>query len=289
MATAIPPQILQNLSTPSLSDDPFGGVAGAVSATQIDPTTEYLRIAILGLPKSGKSWFAATAPGPVLHYDFDNRAVSLAGKPDVYVKTLVDLNQKSPIVMKALEKDLSNFKYRKSKGMLIPKTFVFDTVTYLKGAIENECFAQDPGLARKIRVGVSTEILKGKSYDIISGVQGYMQYLVQEFGALGNLIVVFHERDQKDKDKSTKDETVYTGKVTVDPQYLENLLTLFNEVFRIQVKGGIGATAPKYIVTCRPSYDVNAASTLLIDGEEPPNIVEMLAKHKRNLAAKAAK
>lgn len=254
-----------------------------MDATSINPTTSKLKIAILGMPKSGKSWFAATAPKPIMYYDFDNRAVSLAGKPGLKIKTLVDINQNSPVAMKQIEKDLSAFKYAKSKGEPIPTTFVFDTVTYLRNCIENEIFAQDSGMARKIKVGTSTSILKGKNYDVVSGVQGYMQYLVQEFSDLGNLIIVFHEKDQKDRDKSTKDETAYTGKITVDPQFLENLLTLFNEVFRIEVKGNAGALAPTYTVTCRASYEVNASTTLLVDAKEPPDLMAMLAKHQVNL------
>ena len=182
--------------------------------------------------------------------------------------------------MKEVEKDLSNFKYRKAKGLPIPTTFVFDTVTYLKKAIENEIFAQDAGLARRIAVGASSKILIGKSYDVVNGVQGFMNYLITEFSSLGNIIFVYHERDEKDKTTSTATLTTYTGKVTVDPQYLASTLTLFNDVFRIETSSVAKVT--KYTVTCRANNEVNAATTLLIDAEEPPNIMDMIAKHRAN-------
>lgn len=268
-----------------LDDDPFGGVKGGVPAISIEATSR-LKVAILGLPKSGKSWFAATAPGPTMYYDFDDRAVSLAGKPGIIVKTLQDKSQKNPIAMKELEKDLSLFKYRKLQGKPIPTTFVLDTMTYLKKSIENEAFAQDANLARRIKTGPGPTdyILVGKSYDVINAVQGYVQYLIAEFSALGNLIVIFHERDQKDREKSTVSETKYTGKVTVDPQYLEGSLTLFNEVFRMQATGQPGNAATKYTVTCKTNYEVNASTTLLIDSTEPPDFMAMIAKHKANVA-----
>ena len=274
--TTQPPQPLPDA-------DPFGGLKNLVPASEIDPTSR-LKIAIIGLPKSGKSWFAATAPGPIMYYDFDDRAVSLAGKPNLMVKTLQDKNQQQPQAMKELERDLSNFQYRKAKGLPIPTTFVLDTATYLKKAMENEIFAQDSGLARKLKVGAASSILMGKSYDVVSAVQGYFLYLIAEFSSLGNLILVFHERDEKDKEKSTVTETKYTGKVTVDPQYLANTLTLFNEVFRIEATGMPGNAGTKYTVTCKTNYEVNASTTLLIDATEPPNIMAMLEKHRMNLA-----
>lgn len=274
--------------TPVPSSNPFEGVSGAVEAKAIDATGR-LKIAILGLPKSGKSWFASTAPGPIMYYDFDDRAISLSGKADIFVKTLQDKSQHTPLAMKELEKDLSNFKYRRTKGLPIPTTFVLDTVTYLKKAMENELFAQDAGLARRVKIGAGPKdyILVGKSYDVINAVQNYMQYLVAEFSDLGNLIVVFHERDEKDKEKSTPAETKYTGKVTVDPQYLANTLTLFNEVFRMQATGTVGTTGTKYTVTCKTNFEVNASTTLLVDSIEAPDLKAMIAKHRAALAARS--
>lgn len=264
-------------SSPPQSDygDMFKGMRG-VPASEVK-AEEYLRIAILGQPKTGKSWFAATAPKPIAYYDFDQRASSLADKPGVFITTLYDQNQEKPDAMNALEKELSMWKMKKAKGEAIPATFVLDSVTYMKQCMENEIMKQDSSLSRLVRVGAGRSVKIGAGWDIVNAVSRYLQYWITEFSALGNLILVFHERDEKDTDRSTASETKYTGRVTVDPQYLAKVLSLFNEVFRIEVDGN-----RKYTVSCRPNNNVLASTTLLIDATEPPDLMAMLAKHKAN-------
>ena len=98
---------------------------------------------------------------------------------------------------------------------------------------------------------------------------------------LGNVIFVFHERDEKDKAESTKDVTKYTGLITVEPQFASNILTLFNDVFRIKVVGSaVANTLPKYEVYCRATNEVNASTMLMVDAIEPPNLMEMIRKHE---------
>jgi hypothetical protein len=269
--------------------NPFEGIKGTTAISDIS-ATDRIRMAILGQPGSGKSWFAATAPGPTLIYDFDNRKESLerfcvtTGRKDIHVKTLVDTNPKSPSSIKAIETDISMFQYRKAKGLPIPNTFIFDSVTHMVQAMRNEIFAQDPKLARQVKVAPATLIQLNNGWDVINGIQGLMRYLIGEFSSLGNLIMVFHEMEEKDKGESKPDKPVYTGKVTINPQFLLELLTLYNEVFRIEVVGGVAKAEPKYIVTTKPTADVNAKTTLAIDMNEPPNLMDMIAKHKANLA-----
>jgi hypothetical protein len=204
--------------------NPFVNMAG-VRSEDIH-AAERLKIAILGKPKTGKSWLAATAPGPIRYYDFDDRAESLEGKPNLYIL--------SKPTMLQVETDLSVMKANKAKGLPLPATVVFDSVTYMNRAMEEEIFRQDSKLYRTIRVGNSTSMKLRNSWDVINGIQRYVEYLVAEFSSLGvNIIFVFHEKDQKDKGESTATETKYTGLVTTDPQYLENSLSLFNEVYRI--------------------------------------------------------
>jgi hypothetical protein len=240
---------------------------------------EFLRIAILGLPKTGKSWFAATAPKPIAYYDFDRRAASLAGKPGVFITSLYDANQEKPTAMTTLESELSMWQMKKLKGQPIPATFVFDSVTYMKEYMENEIMKQDSSLARIVKVGPARKVFIGKNYDLINAVERYIKYWISEFSSLGNIIFVFHERNEKDQLRSTKDETKFTGKVTVDPQYLAKVLSLFNEVFRIEI-------GPKnvYTVTCKPDEEILASTTLLLNATEPPDLMAMLAKHKAEKA-----
>jgi len=261
--------------------DPFEGITGAIDATGIEQT-EHIKAAILGAPKSGKSWFAATAPGPVLVYDFDDRAISLAGKSGVKVKTLRDTLD-SPTVITALETDISLFKYRKLKNQPIPTTFVFDTVSNLiSNGIKNEYLRNNPKDGRSFKMGNSSRVQIGVSYDLINVTTQFLNYLLTEYNALGNVIFVFHEKDEKDKAESKPNEAKYTGLVTIEPQFAANILTLFNEVFRIQAIGSrIANTPATYTVTCKPNVEVTASTTLLVDATEPPNLMDMILKHRQ--------
>ena len=273
-------QAVTPVATPASAgdDNPFEGTANVVPATSIT-SDERLKIAIVGESKTGKSWMAATAPGPIMFYDFDDRAASLRGKPNLGVKTLLDLDQFQPRAVKTLDADLNNFKYRKKNGKAIPATFVFDSMTYFKKAIENEYMDQMKGGFRELKVSALTKVRIPEGWDVINGVRSYLEYTMTEFSTLGNIICVFHVRDEKDKDKSTPKETKYTGKLTVDPQYLATLLSLFNEVYYISVDA-VG----KYEVVVKPNYECRASTTLLLDDREPPNINTIIAKHRANLA-----
>jgi len=278
-----PQQLTLPPAVPQPPKDDYASMFNGMRGTPAEEikAEENLRIVILGQPKTGKSWFAATAPKPIAYYDFDRRASSLAGKAGVFVTTLFDSTVEKPTAMGDLEKELSMWQMKKAKGEPIPATFVLDSVTYMKQCMENELMKQDASLSRIVRVGTGKMVKIPSGWDVINAVQRYLQYWVTEFSALGNIILVFHERDEKDRDKSTLTETKYTGRVTVDPQYLDKILSQFNEVFRIEVDG-----QRKYTVSCRPNNNVLASTTLLIDAMEPPDLMAMLAKHKANKAKK---
>src|SRR5277367_689523 len=269
------------MGTPTLLGDPFAGITNSTPG-ELVKADEKLKIAIIGKVKTGKSWMAATAPGPVMYYDFDGRAASLAGKTGIRIKTLVDANQNAPTAIKALEGDLDIFKYAKINGKPIPTSFVFDSVTYMKKAMENELFQQQPTLARSIKLSPVKSFKIGADWDVINGVRAYLEYIFNEFTQLGTVVYVFHQRDEKDDSKSTKTQKAFTGRQTVDPQYLATLLALFNEQFFIEVNPYTKA----YEVTCKPTADFGAATTLLIGEKEPPSISDMLNKHRANLAKK---
>jgi len=262
-------------------DEAFAGIAGAIPASSIQETKR-LKAAIIGPPKNGKSWFADTAPGKKLVYDFDDRAISLAGKPDTVIKTLRD-TLSNPTVVAALESDISNFKYKKAQGKPIPDTYIFDTVSNLiSNGIVNAYLKENPNDGRKIKLGGTNPQQIGISFDRINVTMRFLDYLLTEYSALGNVIFVFHERDEKDKAESKKDDIKYTGLVTVEPQFAANILTLFNDVFRINVRGSaIPNTLPTYNVYCRANNEVTASTTLLVDAVEPPSLVDMIAKHEK--------
>jgi hypothetical protein len=179
--------------------------------------------------------------------------------------------------MQDIERDLSMAKAAKIQKKAIPATWVFDSVTYMQRAMEEEIFRQAPDLARKIKVGPGKDdyFQVRNGWDTINAIQRYIEYLIAEFSAIGNIIFIFHEKNEKDQVKSTKEETKYTGEITVDPQYLAKSLSLFNEVYRISI-----SYDGRYEVQCQPQWNFAAKTTMLLDKIEKPNIMDMIAKHK---------
>jgi hypothetical protein len=272
-------------TTTSTALNPFANMSPGIKSEEIK-AEGYLKIAIIGKQKTGKSWFAATAPQPIRYYDWDDRAESLEGKSGMYISSAPALT------MLDVETDLSVMKANKIKGLPLPATVVHDTVTFMKYAMENEIRRQAPNntnLFRGIKVGNSTAVFVGQGWDVVNGIQRYMKYLIAEYTCLGiNQIYVFHERDEKDKAESTAEKTAYTGMLTIDPQYLLETLSLLNEIYHIRVD----ATKPnqtKYVVECRPTADITASTTMMLDYTEPPDIMAMIAKHKAKRAEADAK
>jgi hypothetical protein len=116
-------------------------------------------------------------------------------------------------------------------------------------------------------------------YDIINGNRAYMEYLLGRLSELGNVIAIFHEMDEKDAQSSTKEQKAYTGRKTVQPQYLSSLLSLFNDVFRITID-----YSGNRIVAVQPSSDFMASTSMRLDATESANLADMIAKHKKALA-----
>lgn len=257
----------------------FEFISGLSEAAAM-PTEKKLKIAIVGEPKTGKSWFASTAPGPVYIADFDDRAESLRGKKDVFVKTYVDRNLDSPNAIQNLEVDLAAFKYAKSRGEPIPSSYVLDSATYMRKMCENQLMYSEKSLSRVIRVGSKT-IKIASGWDVINANRSYMEYFIGEFSQLGHLIMVFHEQAEKDNIKSTKDTKAYTGRYTIQPQYLSSILSIFNEIWRIKI-----LYDGSYSVEVKPSNEFLASTTLKLDANEKPSIIDMLKKHEsRSMAA----
>lgn len=267
---------------------PFDGLQNSL-ALELDQSRRY-KIAIMGRPKSGKSWFAATMPGFTQIYDFDDRKESLKQLPPEIQKRLhVTVMRDSlalPTVVKTLETDLSNLKYKKLKGQPIPDNFVFDTISnFISNGLLNDYLLNNPKDGRAIKMGGSMLVQIGISFDRINVSNRFLEYLLSEYAALGNVIFVFHERDEKDKVESTKDVIKYTGLITVEPQFASNILTLFNDVFRIEVSNsGVANATAQYQVWTKPTNEVIASTTLLVDQKELPNLADMIQKSETRRA-----
>lgn len=267
------PNPTQNQTSTQTQSDPFKNISGTISAEAL-PVIMPVRLAIVGPPGKGKSWLAATAPKPIMHYDFDNRAASLRGKPGIMVKTLVDRDPNNPTSIAALENDLALFKSNKASGLPVPATFVLDSATYLKKIMENSLMKQEPSLGWGIKITPNKVFKSASARDTANVIRNFFEYFINEFGALGNVIITFHTKDKIDKDQTTTKEIKYEGVYTTEPQYLETVLSIFNERWRIERDYQF-----QYWVYTRNDRFFDAVTSLKIDDKEPADIEKILAKH----------
>lgn len=242
-------------------------------------TDELLKIAIIGAPGIGKSWLSATAPKPVFNIDFDGRKSSLAGKTGVTVKSYVDLDPNTPRAMAELEADLGLLEYEKTKGNPVPATYVIDSLTFMKKAIDNELMKQQTSLGRGLKIGQRT-VKIGQGYDLYNGCRAYVEYMIGRLSAMGNLIMVCHQKDEKDKKLSTEKEKKYTGKITIDPEFLGTTLSLFNDCWLMDVDW-----SGNRIIKTTPSSDFVGKNSLGLQPEEKdPDITKFVAAYKARMA-----
>lgn len=255
----------------------YSGITGAIAATEVSQLTRF-KIAIVGRVKTGKSWLATTMPGEKYVFDFDSRKESIAGKSQVMIKTYQDELQSQPKAIAELEKDVKMFEYNKKMGKAIPEVFILDSMTWWVKACENDLMKSYSRLTRDIKTGgMSIQIAAG--WDVITAVRNHMENIISRLATLGHVICIFHEEAEKDQTKSTPEEKVYTGAYAVHPFYLRTLLSTFNETWRVEIKRG------DYWVTCKPTAEFGASTTLHIDGAEKANIQDMINKHLVNVKA----
>lgn len=248
---------------------------------------DQIKAAIVGPPKTGKSWLAATAPqyrydkdgNKIPGYegtyfaDFDDRLISVAGKRGVFGKTYLDSNPMAPTAFPNFIQDLGLFEYLHSQGKVIPATIVPDSMTYLSQAALRYVMSQSSTGTKLLDIG-GFKLRIARGYEPYDGETSYITSSLQRIVAMGcNLIVCFHDRPEEAPD-STQEIPKYTGKVVVEPPRAKKLLALFNELWLMSNDGS------GYKVQTKPDYKFTAATTLNIDEIENPSIVEMIEKHK---------
>lgn len=238
------------------------------------------KIAIVGESGVGKSWLAFTAPGSIFDAEFDNRAESLkeyvrmSKRTDIVAKTYLDIDPSAPKAISQFETDLAMFEYLKSQGKPIPEWYLLDSMTYMRVACEHELIKQHPSMSRAVKLGANTLRIPSH-YDIINGNRAYMEYIIGRLSELGNVIAIFHEMDEKDAQASTKEQKAYTGRKTIQPQYLASLLSLFNDRFRVTID-----YSGNRIVQTQPSSDFLAVTSMKLDATEKPSLADMILKHQ---------
>jgi hypothetical protein len=258
---------------------PYENISGLLD---LDAEKKY-KIAVVGEPKTGKSWLAMSAPGRVWVCDFDQRSESIREyirvskrEKEIDAKTYCDSNPSVPVAVSQLEADIAMFEYLKQSGKDIPDWFVLDSITYLRAACEHELIKQHPQMSRTIKLGTNN-IKIPQGWDIVNGNKAYLEYIIGRLSMLGNVIAVFHELDEKDNQRSTKDEKKYTGRKTIQPQYLSTLLSVFNDVYRVTID-----YSGKRVVQVKPSTDFLASTSMSsLADEEVADIAAMIEKQKK--------
>jgi GTPase SAR1 family protein len=246
------------------------GTRQATSITSVDR----LKVAVVGPGKVGKSTLIAkTCRKPLLEYDFDDRAESIAGLPDVTIKTLIDKASAFPSAWSEFESDIGTLEWLKKDGKLPFKSIALDSMSYLRQYAENQMM-KDTNNQRMFKIN-STVYHIGAGWDAVTCVQKMLYEAIRRLFALDiDVYCVFHTAPEKDKAKSTKENTVYTERMTVDPNNLQILLPIFNEVWRAYVNADGG-----FRIQLKPDYYFQAASALKVDQIEDQDIQKLLDKH----------
>lgn len=255
-------------------------IKGLLPATQI--IEPLYKIAIVGDTGLGKSWLATSHASPenqILDLDFDRRAASLAGKENVFVKTYQDLDFNNPTSVAELESDINDWEYEKTKGTLPYNWFVLDSASYMRKALEREIIRQQPTLSREIKVG-SRRLKLGQGYDIFNANQMFTEHIISRLSQLGNLIVTFHEKNEKDEVKSTEKQKAFTGMVTIEPQHLSGILSTFNDVWRLTTD----YTGKRILITHLTDDFAGKTTFKGLAEFEVPDIKVLIDKHRKFLA-----
>lgn len=256
---------------------------------------DQLLIALVGKEKSGKSRLLATAPKPVLVFDHDGRARSLAGIPGVYAISYIDpIGFQQPDAFTTFIQHLSELEQHGfdlaylgfpniEPGQVIVKTIGLDSIQTLAGnAMRYIKATGGKAMGRPVSFGGMTVYFPA-GFDAWNAEMATIEdTLLRVIGSKKNVIATFHETAEE-APESTIDKPVYTGRVGIFPVRYQRLLKYFNEVWRISRSTSVDGTAQGAIpsVSCVPDYSFAlGASALNINAVEVPNIEAMLAKHK---------
>lgn len=266
-------------------------------------STGRLRVALIGPEKNGKSILTTTAPGIKLDLDYDQRADALAGKKDVYAITLKDPGfpllpqcaEETLDIITGLEKslDLSNLLDAKGnkffpnapEGTMV-QNLIHDSIFSLAKSIMQYELYNNKDLRRDINFGKFTAYIP-KSYDSWNAeTTAVTNILMRSFALPINVFCVFHETAEEAVD-STDEKPKYTGRVSIYPVRYRSLLKYFNEVWRVKLSPISVPTGVRYLprVYPLPDFAMDAATTMLLDAQEEPDIAAMIRKHEQRLSS----
>lgn len=263
---------------------------------------EKLKLMLVGKEKNGKSRLASTARKPILFHDHDNRAEALNGIPGVYVLSYVDpqwpkqpeASEEQLDVLGQLENNLDLSKLVLKGKRLFPtapdktivRTNVIDSLATLSRNVMQYAMHNTPSLRREIAFG-KTKVFLPSGWDTWNADMKGIEPVILRFLALPTDTVLIMHEIKEEAEESTDEKKIFTGKVSVYPARHAALIKYFNELWRVKLTPTVinnkSVIAPK--VYPLPTYEFDAATTMLLDAVEDPNIEAMILKHEQKLRA----
>lgn len=253
---------------------------------------EKLQLLEVAKEKAGKSWCAATAPKPVLFYDFDLRANALSGREGVYAITFRDpaphMQPSAFNEMLSCTTILENDGTLKGLGFadapvgLKPATIVVDSVTTMARSASRYALYTNKDIRRRLEFG-SWSVDFARNFDAWNAEMTTIESVILRLLALPtHLIATLHEEEEK-SDDSTPEQKRFTGKIGPFPARYSLLFKYFNDVWHFDNAPdpkNPSSTQYKSRVQCRPDYRCPwAVTTLDLDQFEEPDIQKMISKH----------
>lgn len=254
-----------------------------------------LQLLEIAKEKAGKSWLAATAPKPILFFDTDLRAGSLAGREGVFAATLRDpashlqptaFNEMLDILTK-LEMGTTLKDLCKEWPLARPETIVIDSITTAARAASRYALYTNTDIRRRLFFG-NWSVDFAKNFDAWNAEMTTIESLVLRCLALPfHLIATIHEAEEEAED-SSPEKKKFTGKIGVFPARYQLLLKYFNDVWHLEnAPNPDNLTSSIYVprVQIRPDYRCPWAVTTLNLTEQfqKPDIAGMLLKHNNNM------
>lgn len=192
-------------------------------------THRLLKALVYGEPGSGKTCFAASLPGPVLYFDFDNKVSSAARYyvnnksllNNIEVVNLSSILHDSPI--NEMNKRVTELANMQKKGEYPFKTLVLDSITTFSSACLAHIVRTNPGIKRVATAQGNQPgmqdfgILKREFQRLIPGL------LTLEM----NVIMLGHVSVDKDENSGE----IIRG-VSMDGSFAQQLPIYFEEVWR---------------------------------------------------------
>lgn len=243
-----------------------------------------LHLALVGKEKSGKSRLAVTARKPVWVADFDNRRESIAGIPGVYATTYLDAAYPiQPDAIAQLTDDIGIIEKEGTldqlgfKGVMeSPKTVVLDSSQSIANSLRKFILYTNKAVRREFTFGRMTIQAIGNRDYWNQEMAAFHDLIMRVLGLPTDVILIMHEAAEESPD-STDENPRFTGRVSPFPVRYARELVYFNEVWRIERNSAMPT------VQIMPDSRFTAATNLILDRAERPDISFLLAQHEQKL------